>query len=1113
MAHNMGWRTAATQERADGGICMSSHYEKDIAKLDKEEITVHHNQMQLVREQLSAFSQDLGTLHNEVMSVKAFQTQLQPLCANGNLNHRLTALEAEVSSHGEELKNSMNLFSDIRTKVQESFQQDLKSFMSTLSDTLAKVQDNLEQDRATHAFQHENLSDSLEALEIKLQDEVALRDASVGELRTLLGGEHVISVVEKMLGELHCSQDLEAAHGKLDELHTKLAQLSDRASRHSKEAGLLASGNSVAGRLECTGFYVENVVNELMANPSAIQHSLPADYQNLQKQVEELYGHFSDERDSRQALALSLEDLRKEQNMIRKDRHPAVAQQPSLGKDAEIEAIDNRVQQLCNCFAEECMAREELQNLVDRLQADYTELKSQRVTQKEGQDKQVDIPAGDVEALRGRLDELCGCLLEECMARKALSSSVGALQTYTTLANERPELERLGQLEKVIQETSERQAQELAGAHTRVDQLLGQLAEEKESIEAHRAAIDQIVTTQREHWDAHLAELKDRVLVIENISLQGLDNLDTSYPSNDNTNDNSAHKHQFNDDVDPFISNADTKNMVANNNFHNNDDNNSDLKDNDNSNSYANNNNSNDNQDNSNNPNTEDNNCSMSNPINQNNTGGNINNVGNMLGPIRALETAEAEALGEQLALLADQLATLEQMCVEANEKTNQELENNSGKLEQLASLVVGELEARDASHSELTDRVTRLEEAPGSSLAALERMGRIETDVEVLGASQGMLGDRVGCLETESENRESSHRELLERLGRLETVLTEPENEPPNMNEEIDENFKECLDCGKPPETLAGRISSLIERVNNTDGLIRKETEDRQLDNQRLWEAIDNHTHDIPVERCARLVGLDTAQMNSGARLTDIDSQSEDSRSFDSRASRLTAPHTQASIGRTTYPSVQPSTPPAPFTSWAACSTASSQGGGGSRSGSWAAPPPTSSSSQVEWANAVPHKDSMCRSDSVPLRTIHGSPVPSLPIGNQSSSVAPSSQGHSVAQPRSASPTRVVAAQGQNTTMPAAGNQHAVHGTATRVTSQQQQSMSATSVSPSPVMRNVKPVQTLSRLRAQSPVQAVPYSSVGTPVGTPGVPQGLMQAPERRSPMHAPSSATMLRR
>jgi len=193
MAHNMGWRTAATQERADGGICMSSHYEKDIAKLDKEEITVHHNQMQLVREQLSAFSQDLGTLHNEVMSVKAFQTQLQPLCANGNLNHRLTALEAEVSSHGEELKNSMNLFSDIRTKVQESFQQDLKSFMSTLSDTLAK-------DRATHAFQHENLSDSLEALEIKLQDEVALRDASVGELRTLLGGEHVISVVEKMLG-------------------------------------------------------------------------------------------------------------------------------------------------------------------------------------------------------------------------------------------------------------------------------------------------------------------------------------------------------------------------------------------------------------------------------------------------------------------------------------------------------------------------------------------------------------------------------------------------------------------------------------------------------------------------------------------------------------------------------------------------------------------------------------------------------------------------------------------------------------------------------------------------------------------------------------------------
>lgn len=49
--------------------------------------------------------------------------------------------------------------------------------------------------------------------------------------------------------------------------------------------------------------------------------------------------------------------------------------------------------------------------------------------------------------------------------------------------------------------------------------------------------------------------------------------------------------------------------------------------------------------------------------------------------------------------------------------------------------------------------------------------------------------------------------------------------------------------------DTVAERVDSLQRTVNIFDGLIRKEMDERTKENRRIWDAIDNHTHDLSTQ------------------------------------------------------------------------------------------------------------------------------------------------------------------------------------------------------------------------------------------------------------------------
>lgn len=49
--------------------------------------------------------------------------------------------------------------------------------------------------------------------------------------------------------------------------------------------------------------------------------------------------------------------------------------------------------------------------------------------------------------------------------------------------------------------------------------------------------------------------------------------------------------------------------------------------------------------------------------------------------------------------------------------------------------------------------------------------------------------------------------------------------------------------------ESVNERVDSLQRTLNIFDSLIRKEMEERTKENRRLWDAVDNHTHDLSTQ------------------------------------------------------------------------------------------------------------------------------------------------------------------------------------------------------------------------------------------------------------------------
>eukprot|EP00438_Fugacium_kawagutii_P020129 Skav209751 [mRNA] locus=scaffold9:81946:101178:+ [translate_table: standard] len=220
----------------------------------------------------------------------------------------------------------------------------------------------------------------------------------------------------------------------------------------------------------------------------------------------------------------------------------------------------------------------------------------------------------------------------------------------------------------------------------------------------------------------------------------------------------------------------------------------------------------------------------------------------------------------------------LEQMLGDSVERHTQDLE--SAKLAH--SRLADETKAREAHHASVAERLNYIEQLVGdsfekhskeiqglkdSSHSRLEtmhsRLSAFETEAtknslrERVDYLEKLLGD---SLEKHSQGIQVAHGNLQEQMfklhGSLHERLDRLENKTasPVAFEEL--LAQEQAERSKHHSSVEGRMESVQKTLDIFDSLLRKEIEERGKDYQRLWDAIDTHTHDLSTQVIGEAVG-----------------------------------------------------------------------------------------------------------------------------------------------------------------------------------------------------------------------------------------------------------------
>lgn len=108
--------------------------------------------------------------------------------------------------------------------------------------------------------------------------------------------------------------------------------------------------------------------------------------------------------------------------------------------------------------------------------------------------------------------------------------------------------------------------------------------------------------------------------------------------------------------------------------------------------------------------------------------------------------------------------------------------------------------------------------------------------------------------IQRETSIREAAHRDLHDTIAK-ERAMRENhhatcheslQNERAARQQMEDLLAQERHERGRHQESVAERVDSLHRTVGIFDSLIRKEMDERSKESFRIWDAIDNHTHDL---------------------------------------------------------------------------------------------------------------------------------------------------------------------------------------------------------------------------------------------------------------------------
>jgi len=225
-------------------------------------------------------------------------------------------------------------------------------------------------------------------------------------------------------------------------------------------------------------------------------------------------------------------------------------------------------------------------------------------------------------------------------------------------------------------------------------------------------------------------------------------------------------------------------------------------------------------------------------------------------GSVHTRMGAVEQRLGDEIAELREHVSAEKQLRAQHHDAVAEHLESERRAREvherAVHNHLTGEKKARELHEQLIQEQLGHDRAAHGRhqdhihELIARDKDAR-EKDLEAYQQS----------LQRESMAREAAHKDIYDALGKEKRQREEhisAHQEFLNREMAARRTMEDLLHAEKAErsrhhDTINERVDSLQRTVNIFDSLIRKEMEERTKENRRLWDAVDNHTHDLSTQ------------------------------------------------------------------------------------------------------------------------------------------------------------------------------------------------------------------------------------------------------------------------
>eukprot|EP00931_Biecheleriopsis_adriatica_P037758 TRINITY_DN21661_c0_g1_i2.p1 TRINITY_DN21661_c0_g1~~TRINITY_DN21661_c0_g1_i2.p1 ORF type:complete len:787 (+),score=183.82 TRINITY_DN21661_c0_g1_i2:25-2385(+) len=211
---------------------------------------------------------------------------------------------------------------------------------------------------------------------------------------------------------------------------------------------------------------------------------------------------------------------------------------------------------------------------------------------------------------------------------------------------------------------------------------------------------------------------------------------------------------------------------------------------------------------------------------------------------IEALKSAHSQR-DTHHASVAERLSFVERALGDSADKHSQELKAAHARLDTMHTRVL-ECESHGLHIEGLQKSRATEQEARGEHHASVKkRLDQLESSMKDMVASEkasrdqqhNHLLDLIGREKDARGIHQDAHQELLARDRAAHEKRTQ------DLHAAL---HKESSERSQHHTTILERVEALQWSTNKAEGLLAKEVEDRKTECRRIWDAIDNHTHDL---------------------------------------------------------------------------------------------------------------------------------------------------------------------------------------------------------------------------------------------------------------------------